>query len=140
MSEKFIEPTPDNVKAVFARGLKGPIVMLNLLRFRDVADYSGSPDLAPPKPMSGAEAYKIYMAHATPFVQKIGGQLVFAGEAGAALIGPTEEHWDSVILVRYPSLEDFMKFASDPEYQKGVGHRTAALAESRLVPMTQRGA
>lgn len=134
-----IEPTPESAKAVFARGLKGPIVMLNLLRFRDMADYSGAPELAPSKPMTGAEAYKVYMAHATPFVAKIGGELVFAGEGGAALIGPTDEVWDSVLLVRYPSIEHFFKFASDPEYQKGVGHRTAALADSRLVPMTPRG-
>ena len=134
----YIEPTPENAKAVFGRGLKGPIVMLNLLRFRDVADYSGSPELAPGKAMSGAEAYKVYMAHATPFVAKIGGELVFAGEGGAALIGPSDERWDSVLLIRYPGIEQFFQFATDPEYQKGVGHRTAALADSRLVPMTPR--
>lgn len=137
-TEGHIEPTPENAKAVFARGLKGPIVMLNLLRFRETADYSGAPELAPAKPISGAEAYKVYMAHATPFVAKIGGELVFAGEGGAALIGPEGETWDSVLLVRYPGIEQFFQFATDPEYQKGVGHRTAALADSRLVPMTPR--
>jgi uncharacterized protein (DUF1330 family) len=134
----YVEPTPEALRAVMASGRQGPVVMLNLLRFRETADYSGSPELARPAPMSGADAYKIYMAHTTPFVGKIGGELVFLGNGGGALIGPSDEHWDMVLLMRYPSVEAFFKFAMDPEYQKGVGHRTAALADSRLVPMTQR--
>lgn len=40
--------------------------MLNLLRFRAAADYSASPELAPETPISGAEAYCRYIAHAMP--------------------------------------------------------------------------
>ena len=36
------------------RQTAGNVVMLNLLRFREVADYSAYPDLAPPTPISGA--------------------------------------------------------------------------------------
>lgn len=136
----YVEPTPEALRAVMASGRQGPLVMLNLLCFRDTADYSGAPELAPASPISGADAYRRYMAHTTPFLGKIGGELVFGGDGGGALIGPTDERWDMVLLIRYPSLEAFFKFAMDPEYQKGVGHRTAALADSRLVPMTPRSA
>lgn len=134
----FVEPTSEALRAFMAAGRQGPVVMLNLLRFRETADYSGSPELAPPAAMSGADAYKRYMVHTTPFLAKIGGEAVFLGDGGGALIGPSDERWDMVLLMRYPSTEAFFKFAMDPEYQKGVGHRTAALADSRLVPMTAR--
>lgn len=134
----YIEPTPENAKAVFSRGLKGPVVMLNLLRFRDVADYSASPELAPPEPISGADAYRRYMAHTAPFVAEVGGEVLFLGDGGAALIGPSDERWDLVLLVKQNDIETFFKFANNAAYLKGLGHRTAALADSRLVPMTPR--
>ena len=51
-----IEPTQDAGRRFVQQGLSGPVVMLNLLRFRAVADYSADPDLAPAQPVSGAEA------------------------------------------------------------------------------------
>ena len=52
----YLDPTQAAGRALFMRGLQGPIVMLNLLRFRDQADYAASPDLAPAQPISGAAA------------------------------------------------------------------------------------
>jgi hypothetical protein len=43
-----------------------------------------------------------------------------------------------VLLIRQSSLEAFFAFASDPEYLAGVGHRTAALEDSRLLPLVER--
>lgn len=39
------------------------------------------------------------------------------------------------MLVRQNSLSDFMGFASDEAYQAGLIHRTAALEDSRLLPL-----
>ena len=108
------------------RGLRGPVVMLNLLRFRAVADYSAFPDIAPAAPISGAEAYERYMQHTMPFLKKSGGEILFFGEGGPFLIGPEEEHWDRVMLVRQTSIEAFIGFVSHQDYLKGIGHRTAA--------------
>ena len=58
MSTTYIEPSDQAVEAFLARGIEGPIVMLNLLRFRKIADYSAAPELAPGRPISGAAAYK----------------------------------------------------------------------------------
>ena len=52
----YIEPTLEAIRALFARDFKGPVVMLNLLRFRDLADYTATPALAPAAPISGAAA------------------------------------------------------------------------------------
>lgn len=113
--------------------------MLNLLRYREVADYSAHPDLAPESPVSGREAYAIYAAHTLPMLRAAGGEVLFTGSALPFLIGPADERWDAVLLVRHRSAQDFLTFARNEEYLKGVGHRTAALADSRLLPIVERG-
>ena len=45
------------------------------------------------------------------------------------------EEWDTVLLVKHKSIAAFMAFATNEEYLKGVGHLTAALADSRLLPI-----
>jgi hypothetical protein len=57
------------------------------------------------------------------------------GEGGPLLIGPEGERWDRMLLVRQKSVEAFMAFAKDEAYLGGVGHRTAALADARLLPL-----
>ena len=71
-----------------------------------------------------------------PFLKASGGEVLFFGEGGSFLIGPEEERWDRVLLVRQSSIESFIGFASDQDYLKGVGHRTAALEDSRLLPIS----
>jgi uncharacterized protein (DUF1330 family) len=132
----YLEPTQEAGLALMQRGLDGPVVMLNLLRFRAVADYSGFPGLAPDTPISGAEAYQRYMDHTMPFLLESGGEVLFFGEGGRYLIGPAEERWDRVLLVKQSSIHSFIRFASNPAYLKGLGHRTAALEDSRLLPLS----
>lgn len=134
----YFEPSPEQGRALMQRGLKGPVVMLNLLRFRARADYAATPELTPSAPISGREAYQIYMAQTAPLLSKSGGALSFLGEGGALVIGPEAERWDLVLLVRHASVEAFIGFARDPAYLAGIGHRTAALEDSRLLPLTDR--
>ncbi|MCB0154298.1 MAG: DUF1330 domain-containing protein [Anaerolineae bacterium] len=137
MSERFLEVTPEAGAALFSRHISGEVVMLNLLRFREVADYTEFPDLAPSEPISGRAAYQKYIDHTRPFLEKSGGELLFLGEGGQFLIGPPDEPWDLMMLVRQNSLADFMAFASDEAYLAGMGHRTAALLDSRLLPLVE---
>lgn len=134
----FIEPTMEAGRALFTRGLKGPVVMLNLLRFRDVADYAAAPELAPASPISGATAFQKYIDHTLPFLTRSGGELLFIGDGGPFFIGPAEERWDLAMLVRQASLEAFLAFAADEAYLGGIGHRTAAVIDARLLPLVQR--
>ena len=95
----YLDPTQEQGRALFMRGIAGPVVMLNLLRFRKVADYSAFPHLAPAAPIAGAEAFRRYIAHTLPYLTESGGELVFLGEGGGFLIGPPEERWDLMMLV-----------------------------------------
>lgn len=133
----YLEPTQAAGRALFQRGLAGPVTMLNLLRFRAVADYAASPALAPPAPISGAEAFERYVAHTLPYLARSGGALTFLGAGGPLLIGPADERWDRVMLVRQSSVQAFLAFAQDEGYLAGLGHRTAALEDSRLLPLVE---
>lgn len=137
MTKRYLDVTQDAGAALFARGIEGAVVMLNLLRFREIADYSADPALAPPEPISGAEAYQRYMDHTLPLLRESGGDVVFLGRGGQYLIGPREARWDLAMMVRQNSLSDFMAFASDQRYLAGIGHRTAALEDSRLLPLVE---
>ncbi|HEY4374208.1 MAG TPA: DUF1330 domain-containing protein [Burkholderiales bacterium] len=133
----YLEPTQQAGRALWQRGLTGEVVMLNLLRLRAQADYTAHPDLAPPTPISGAAAYRRYIDHALPHLRASGGDLLFLGAGDTFLIGPPEERWDVAMLVRQKSLAAFMAFAGDPAYLAGLGHRAAAVEDSRLLPLTE---
>jgi uncharacterized protein (DUF1330 family) len=131
----FISPTPESIASLVARDINGPVTMLNLVRFREVADYSKFPELAPEEPISGEKAYEIYSAHTLPLLAEVGGQAIFMGKGGSLLIGPQEARWDRVLLVQYPDLGAFLNMTRSSDYTAGAGHRTAALADSRLLPI-----
>ncbi len=131
----YLEATQELGRALFMRGIEGPVVMLNLLRFREVADYSHAPELAPAEPISGAAAYDIYVEQVQPHLEASGGKLVFKGEGGQFLIGPEDERWDLAMLVEQSSLESFFAFAQMPGMNAILAHRTAALVDSRLLPL-----
>jgi len=134
-SQSYLDVTQEQGRDFFMQQLQGEIIMLNLLKFRKAADYTNSPDLAPSESISGKEAYDLYMRHTSPLLEKSGAKVLFFGHSNQFLIGPTDEHWDVVMLVQHKSVDVFMAFASDEAYLKGAGHRTAALANSRLLPI-----
>ena len=137
MKETYLYPTQETGRNFIMRKFEGPVVMLNLLRFREVADYSASPELMPESPISGKEAYQKYIAHTLPFLEKSGGEIIFMGEGGNYLIGPADDRWDVTLLIKQNSAESFLAFESNQEYMKGIGHRMAALEDSRLLPIVQ---
>lgn len=119
-------PTEEQVTALNAAADDGPIVMLNLLRFKPMADGID-------EGITGAEAYARYSAATEPFLRAVGGRLQTALQAQQTVIGPAENEWDLVLLVEYPSRARFIEMASNPEYLKIHAHREAALADSRLI-------
>lgn len=133
----YLEPTQESGRAFVMRKIPGTVVMLNLLRFRAVADYSTTPELAPRSPITGEAAYGLYMEHTLPHLERSGGKLLFYGRGGPFLIGPLDEYWDAAMLVQQRSTEEFLAFASNHEYLSGIGHRTAALEDARLLPLQE---
>jgi uncharacterized protein (DUF1330 family) len=64
--------------------------------------------------------------------------VVWAGDFRLMLIGPENEHWDRCFIAEYPSAAAFVEMVKDPDYQKAVVHRQAAVADSRLIRTTPK--
>lgn len=107
-----------------------PVVMLNLLRFKDEAQY---PPKYPNPACSGAEAYQRYSDALAGYLVEAGGEVLSYGKALSPLIAPDGEDWDAMLLVRYPSADAFKGMMSAPGYHQATAHRTAALDDSRLI-------
>jgi uncharacterized protein (DUF1330 family) len=126
----YIQPENQALEALLKLEDGSPVVMLNMLRFRETAAY---PESSAHTPCSGREAYARYAQKAIEHVHAVGGHTVWLGEVQMTLVGPHDEPWDEVILMQYPSRAAFMKMATNPDYLNCVVHRTAALADSRLI-------
>ena len=137
MDKSYLNPTQESGRELYQKNIKGQVIMLNLLRFREIADYTETPELAPINPISGEDAYQLYIEQTLPFLKKTGGEILFLGQGGLFFVGPTNERWDSVLMIRQNSIEDFFAFANNQEYLKVIGHRRASLEDSRILPLTQ---
>ncbi len=117
-------PGPDQIAGFFGGSENGPFVMINMLKFKDKAEYADGSD----PQMSGREAYARYAAAVQACIAAVGGRPVFAGGVTGLLLGEVEDLWDMVALVEYPSLEAMRTMISSPEYQAIEKHRMAGLA------------
>jgi uncharacterized protein (DUF1330 family) len=107
---------------------EGPVVMLNLLKFKARADGAEG---------SGAGEYAKYGDEVVQMVESRGGKVLWMGRADQILIGDAAEGWDSVALVQYPSRKDFLEMVSTPEYEKAHEHRESGLERTVLIACTE---
>ena len=129
-----IDPTRAAFDAFKALPRDQPIWMLNLVRFRDVADYPAGHPLHGQR-MSGADAYRHYGEDSGPIFARLGGSVVWRGAMQLMLTGPTDEQWDTIFIAHYPTAGAFLAMVTDPDYREAVKHRQAAVLTSRLVRM-----
>jgi uncharacterized protein (DUF1330 family) len=128
-----IYPRPDQLKALLESDLSGPICMLNLLKFKEHAEYEDGRETD----LSGHQAYQLYGAQMAPYVESNGGRLLHSSSAHFLMIGDGDVEWDMVAIMEYPSKQDFVKIASAPEVAEFGVHRTAGLAHQLLVACTE---
>lgn len=130
-----IEPNSEQIGALLASDPgDSAVVMLNLLRFREQAEY---PADFVAEPCDGREAYHRYAEHALAALAKVGGHIKWAGPALATVIAPDGETWDEVALVEYPSKEAFLELGAAVGSNQATVHRTAGLADSRLIAVIE---
>ena len=114
-------------------GPDGPVVMLNLLKFREQANYSAG---SPHEPCSGAEAYRGYQ---TAFMETVGdvscAEVVWEGKIDRVFIGDASEDWDKCLLVRYPGRQHFLSMMANAAYREALVHRYAGLERTILMQM-----
>ena len=121
--ESYINVNPDEFQKFKEEVGNEPVIMLNLLRYKNVVEETGE---------TGKEAYSAYLNAAAPFLEKVKAKVLFFGEPKHMLIGPTDEElWDSVIVVQYDSFSDFIGMATAEGYPSHL--RARALSDSRLI-------
>lgn len=134
MIDRSIDPTADQVRALRDHGPDGPIVMVNLLKFRERADY---PEGSGVEPCTGVEAYARYQ-HA--FTVTVGAtsqaEVIYEGPVQQVFIGDPaarEADWDKALIVRYPSRQHFLAMMANAEYREALVHRYAGLERTVLL-------
>ena len=121
----MIEMSDHDLDVLLAEDPGGPVVMLNLLRFR---------------PDGGRESYQEYARRLGERVNaKYGPVVEYLGEGGRALVAEDGQAWDMVVLVRYPTRRAFVDMIRDPDYRAVAHLRSQALIESVLQPTVPLG-
>jgi uncharacterized protein (DUF1330 family) len=111
-----VDPAGADLKRFLAEDTGGPVVMLNLLRFK----------------AGGRPGYEEYARRIRPFLDECGAKVLYVGDCSTALVAPDSHEWDAVLIVRYPSRQAFTAMVANPKYQEITGLRTGALSEAVL--------
>jgi uncharacterized protein (DUF1330 family) len=108
------------------------IQMLNLVKLRSRAEYpEGHADHG--RDLTGLDAYRAYGRTTAHIFARVGGRQVWVGKPQVMVTGPAAEAWDIAFIAEYPTSEAFIAMVRDPEYRQLVAHRTAGVADSRLL-------
>jgi uncharacterized protein (DUF1330 family) len=121
---ELLPSTPEQIQAMQEPGPDGPIYMVNLLKFRDKAEYEDGRE----SDLSGRAAYQLYGLGVMQLLPKYGGKLVFVGNVTGLQIGKVEELWDEVVIAMYPDRAALLAMSTSKEWRDLSVHRAAGLA------------
>ncbi|WP_386625434.1 DUF1330 domain-containing protein [Sulfitobacter geojensis] len=136
---RYLDPDRAQFDAFKGLDRETELNMLNLVQFNDLANYPGDHELARDG-LTGAQAYALYGQETAAILEKVGGSIVWSANFELTLIGPSGEVWDAMFIARYPNAHAFLAMVSDPDYQRHVVHRQAAVKTSRLIRTQNAGA
>lgn len=128
----YIDPSRANFEAFKSLPRDEPIHMLNLLLYRDLAEYPEG-HAHHGNGWSGRRAYEEYGKTSGPIFRRVGGSIVWRGAFETMVTGPEDRAWDDAFVAQYPNSGAFFEMIKDPDYQLAVQNRTAALVDSRLI-------
>lgn len=114
----------ERIEEMMEPGPEGPIYMVNLLRFRDRAEYEDGRETD----LTGREAYQRYGQGVVELLPTYGGEVVFVGDVTFLALGQVEDLWDEVAIARYPNRGALLAMSSSDEWRALAVHRTAGLA------------
>ena len=121
--ENKVIPSEEQMKGFVEGDIDSPISMLNLLKFKDKAEYEDGRTTD----LTGREAYQIYALAVSKLVENTGGKVLFGAEVSRLMLGEVEELWDTVAIAQYPSRRKMLEMMMSPEYAEISVHRTAGL-------------
>ena len=104
----------------------GPIWMVNLMKYREVADYADGREST----ISGRQADDLYAPIDT--LVEIGAAPVFFGDVDQQLLGDAPI-WERVAVVKYPTRRSFVDMQSRPKFQESHKHKDAGMEQTIIV-------
>ena len=119
-----VYPNKEQIKGFLEPVSEGPICMVNLLKFKEKAEYEDGRDTD----LTGREAYALYEEGVKKLLQEIGGGVGFEGDVERLALGEVEELWDVVALAVWPSRGAMFDVMQSPDMQAISVHRSAGLA------------
>jgi uncharacterized protein (DUF1330 family) len=122
--ENAVVPNKEQIEGFMQPGKDGPIYMVNLLRFKDRAEYEDGRETK----LSGREAYGLYATAVAELLQEFGGGAMFFADVESLLLGEVEDLWDEVAIAQYPSRQAMLEMMMSPTMQEIAKHRAAGLA------------
>lgn len=125
-------PTGDKIKELMKGPAETPVVMLNLLSFKETADGDNTG-------LSGLDAYSKYASKMTTLVESKGGRLIWSGRVDSVVIGESDADFQMVALMEYPSRAAFLEITSSVEVKAIAQDRIDGLAGQWLLATTQSG-
>ncbi len=134
--ENAVEPTQEQIAATLGRTSDGPIYMVNLLKYKERAEYPDGRETS----LTGREAYDLYGAGVVETLADVGGRVVWGGEVTGLLIGKVEDLWDDVAIAMYPSGAAMIQMFTSEKYQAIHVHREAGLAGQLNIATRIKGA
>ncbi|RED17764.1 DUF1330 domain-containing protein [Parasphingopyxis lamellibrachiae] len=123
VKNEVVPNDPEQIGKLMEPGPDGPIFMVNLLKFKDRAEYADGRETD----LTGREAYAIYGRAVAEILPRFGGKPVFVGDVTFLSLGQVEELWDEVAIASYPARADMVRMSMSPEWQEISVHRTAGL-------------
>ena len=128
----YIDPDREAWEVFKALPRDQPIQMLNLVKLKARAEYPADhPDHG--RDLTGLDAYRAYGRTTAHIFARVGGRQVWVGKPQVMVTGPAAEAWDIAFIAEYPTSDAFIAMVRDPEYRQLVAHRTAGVADSRLL-------
>ncbi|MBH0117154.1 hypothetical protein I6E52_09890 [Salinibacterium sp. NG253] len=122
--ENEILPTSkERLEEIGQPGPEGPIFMVNMLKFRDHAEYPDGRETE----LTGREAYHLYAKVAEELIRGIGGEVTFDGDVTFLNTGEVEELWDEIMIARYGQRSDLVDMVRTDEWKAAAVHRVAGL-------------
>lgn len=124
VTNEVMPTSKERIAEMMEPGPDGPISMVNLLKFKDHAEYEDGRATE----LSGREAYQIYGREVSKLIRDYGGEITFVGDVTFLALGQVEELWDEVAIATYPSRAALFQMSTSPEWQAIGVHRAAGLA------------
>ena len=116
-------PNDEQMKGFMEGDIDTPIYMVNLLKFKDKAEYEDDRETN----LTGEEAYSIYGQEVQEHLKKVDAELIFSGKVERMMLGEVGELWDVIAIAKYPSRKAMMEMIMDADYQESEKHRAAGL-------------